>query len=58
MSEYSVISLFSGIGGIDIAFQLAGFKIIWANEIDHYACLTYLNNQTNNYLVEKKHIKD
>lgn len=53
MSEYSVISLFSGIGGIDIAFQLAGFKIIWANEIDHYACLTYLNNQTNNYLVEK-----
>lgn len=36
-----VCSLFSGIGGIDIAFKQAGFEIVWANEIDKYASDTY-----------------
>ena len=39
-----VCSLFSGIGGIDLAFQLAGFDIVWANEIDKYASDTYERN--------------
>ena len=33
-SKYKVCSLFSGIGGIDLGFQQAGFEIVWANEID------------------------
>ena len=29
-----VVSLFSGAGGLDKGFELAGFDIIWANEYD------------------------
>ena len=39
-----VCSLFSGIGGIDLAFRQAGFEIVWANEIDKYAANTYSYN--------------
>ncbi len=42
--EMKVASLFSGIGGIDLGFQQAGFNIVWANEIDKEACVTYRNN--------------
>lgn len=48
----SVCSLFSGIGGIDLGFQQAGFDIIWANEIDSAACKTYRYNFENALLVE------
>lgn len=40
----NVISLFSGIGGIDLGFKQAGFEIIWANDNDVDACKTYRNN--------------
>lgn len=49
---YSVVSLFAGIGGICLGFKQAGFDVIWANEKDHAACLTYRYNFGNNYLVE------
>ena len=48
-----VCSLFSGIGGIDLGFQQAGFDIVWANEIDRYAAATYRYNFGSEYLVEK-----
>ena len=38
------ISLFSGAGGLDVGFQRAGFRIIWANDFDKDACETYKNN--------------
>ena len=41
---FNVASLFAGIGGIDIAFQNAGFQIEWANEFDKRACETYAKN--------------
>lgn len=47
-----VASLFSGIGGIDLAFQNVGFKIVWANERDSAACKTYRQNFDSSYLVE------
>lgn len=40
----TVASLFAGIGGIDKGFELAGANIIWANEIDKNACITYRLN--------------
>lgn len=39
-----VLSLFSGIGGIDLGFKQAGFEIAWANDHDAAACKTYRNN--------------
>jgi DNA (cytosine-5)-methyltransferase 1 len=44
--------LFAGIGGIDIAFKQAGADIIWANEIDKYACSLYRYNFNDNKLIE------
>lgn len=48
-----VCSLFSGIGGIDLGFQQAGFDIVWANEIDKYAVDTYKKNFGSNNIVKK-----
>lgn len=52
---WKVVSLFSGCGGMDLGFQggfdFLGrrysdnpFEIIWANEISHAACKTYVRN--------------
>ena len=39
-----VCSLFCGIGGIDLAFEQAGHEIIWANDNNKFACMTYRHN--------------
>lgn len=52
-----VCSLFSGIGGIDIAFKQAGFDIVFANEYDKAACKTYRHNLGYEHLLEAD-IKD
>ncbi|UOE53598.1 DNA cytosine methyltransferase [Cytobacillus oceanisediminis] len=41
---YTVASLFAGIGGIDKGFEQAGMNILWANEMDKNACITYREN--------------
>ena len=30
MADHQVVSLFSGAGGLDIGFQQAGYRTIWA----------------------------
>lgn len=47
-----VASMFSGIGGIDLGFQQAGFDIVWANEFDKDAATTYRLNFGDDYLLE------
>lgn len=53
--EYTVVSLFSGCGGMDLGFRGGfnvfgneykrnNFKIIWANDINEAACRTYRKN--------------
>jgi DNA (cytosine-5)-methyltransferase 1 len=32
--QLSLVSLFAGAGGMDIGFEKAGFKTVWANEYD------------------------
>ena len=46
-------SLFSGIGGIDIGFQQAGFDVAWAVEKDAASCKTYRFNFPGIKLIEK-----
>lgn len=50
--KYKVGSLFCGMGGIDVAFEKAGAMVIWANEIDKYACVTYRLNFPKCKLIE------
>lgn len=52
MEQYTVGSMFAGIGGICLAFMQNGCKLVWANEIDKWACKTYRLNFGDAYLVE------
>ncbi|WP_141273799.1 DNA cytosine methyltransferase, partial [Kurthia gibsonii] len=40
----TLISLFSGAGGMDLGFKNAGFNILWANDFVKDATETYKNN--------------
>lgn len=40
----SVVSLFAGIGGLDLGFQREGFDIVWANELLPNAAAGYRSN--------------
>jgi DNA (cytosine-5)-methyltransferase 1 len=44
ISRLSHISLFSGCGGFDLGFRQAGFKTIFANDLDEDACSTFQTN--------------
>lgn len=39
-----VVSLFSGAGGLDLGFKMAGHQIVWANDLYEDAVATYRKN--------------
>lgn len=50
---YTINSFFSGVGGIDLGFEMTkNFKVIWANEIDVNASKTYALNFSNTLITE------
>ncbi|GAA0608130.1 DNA cytosine methyltransferase [Paenochrobactrum glaciei] len=59
MRKYKVVSMFSGCGGMDlgflggfnslgVAYKKRPFEIIWANDLNAYACATYKHNLQHN----------
>lgn len=44
MAKLKLASLFAGIGGIDLGFELAGVESVWANEIDEFCAKTFIPN--------------
>ena len=46
----NIASFFSGAGGLDLGFKLAGFNIIWANEYDKTIWETYRKNHPETHL--------
>lgn len=57
MAKLKVVSLFAGVGGIDLGFEKTGhFKTIYANENDLYPATTFEENF--NIVVDKRDICD
>lgn len=50
MKNYSLVSLFTGCGGLDLGFQRAGFEIAWANEFDKSIWETFKSNNQGVFL--------
>ncbi len=46
--ELKAISLFSGAGGLDVGFERAGFRTVFANEYDHDAAEAWRINRPDN----------
>lgn len=39
-----VVSFFAGCGGLDLGFEQAGFRVVWANELEPFVRDTYILN--------------
>ncbi len=46
--DMRAVSLFSGAGGMDVGFESAGFRIVFANEFDHDAAEAWRSNRPGN----------
>lgn len=44
MTKPTVIDLFSGVGGLSLGFEMAGFNVVLANEYDAEIAAAYRNN--------------
>lgn len=46
----NVISFFAGCGGLDLGFEKAGFRVVWAYELEPSVHATYEKNHPNTIL--------
>jgi len=51
--KFHVVSLFAGVGGVCQGFKNANMNVIWANEIDKMACVTYMQNHEDTVIINK-----
>ncbi len=51
-SNMKVAGFFAGVGGIELGFKQAGFEIVWSNEIDKKAAITFKCNHSNDLIVD------
>jgi DNA (cytosine-5)-methyltransferase 1 len=51
MKKNTVVSLFTGCGGLDLGFYENGYKILWANDVINDFCITYKNNFNHDAIV-------
>ena len=49
-SDLQVVSLFSGCGGLDFGFKVAGYGVRFANDYDKFSCDTLRLNHCENVL--------
>lgn len=47
VSDYSVVELFAGAGGLAVGMEQAGLKCVVLNELDKFACATLRKNRPN-----------
>jgi DNA (cytosine-5)-methyltransferase 1 len=50
-SQLTAVSLFTGAGGMDVGFERAGIKVVFANELMKEAAQTYRANHPNSVMV-------
>ena len=57
-SQYTIVDIFAGVGGLSLGFQQLGFKIALANDSDEEAAETFIYNHpgTNFYLGDVKNL--
>ena len=48
-----ILSLFSGCGGLDWGFHMAGYKTVWANDIDEWAVKSFEANFGKNIITNR-----
>ena len=46
LDKATLVSLFTGAGGLDVGFGQAGFDTIWANDLNADACATFDRNHS------------
>ena len=47
-----VAGFFTGVGGIELGFKQAGFEILWSNEMDKNAAITYKENFSSKLVID------
>lgn len=47
-----VAGFFSGVGGIELGFEQAGFNIVYSNELDKNAAITFLENNNSKLVID------
>ena len=46
----NVVSFFAGCGGLDLGFEQAGVRVVWANKFEPSVHATYEKNHANTIL--------